>query len=150
MADRQSGHRTASHSSTDPVAPAGDQVRLDKWLWAARFYKSRGLAADAVDSGKVQVNGERVKRAKQVHLRDEIRVRHGPYEYIVTITGIADRRGSAAAAALLYVETEESKVARVQIADHMKSMHVETRYGSGRPTKRDRRQIDEFRDKREG
>jgi ribosome-associated heat shock protein Hsp15 len=131
-----------------PVEHVDRQVRLDKWLWAARFFKTRGLAADAIDGGKVHVNNDRVKRAKQVRIGDEVRIRTGPYEHAVVVTGIADRRGSATVAATLYRETEESKTARERVTAHMKAMHVETRYGSsGRPTKRDRRQIEEFRRK---
>jgi len=122
-----------------------NKVRLDKWLWAARFYKTRGLAAEAVDGGKVQLNGERAKRAKPVQVGDEVRVRSGPYEHVVEVTGVAERRGSAAIAATLYRETEASRAARETVAAHVKAMQVQTRYESGRPTKRDRRQLDELR-----
>lgn len=121
------------------------KIRLDKWLWAARFYKTRGLAAEAIDGGKVQVNGERVKRAKQVQVGDEVRVRNGPYEHVVHVTGLAERRGSASVAATLYAETEASVAARASVAAHVKAMQVSTRYDSGRPTKRERRQIDDWR-----
>jgi len=122
-----------------------NKVRLDKWLWAARFYKTRGLAAEAIDGGKVQLNGERAKRAKSVQVGDEVRVRSGPYEHVVEVTGVAERRGSAAIAATLYRETEASRAARETVAAHVKAMQVQTRYESGRPTKRDRRQLDELR-----
>jgi len=122
-----------------------NKVRLDKWLWAARFYKTRGLAAEAIDGGKVQLNGERAKRAKPVQVGDEVRVRSGPYEHVVEVTGVAERRGSAAIAATLYRETEASRAARETVAAHVKAMQVQTRYESGRPTKRDRRQLDELR-----
>jgi ribosome-associated heat shock protein Hsp15 len=121
------------------------KIRLDKWLWAARFYKTRGLAAEAIDGGKVQVNGERVKRAKQVQVGDEVRVRNGPYEHVVHVTGLAKRRGPASVAATLYAETEASVAARASVAAHVKAMQVSTRYDSGRPTKRERRQIDDWR-----
>jgi ribosome-associated heat shock protein Hsp15 len=121
------------------------KVRLDKWLWAARFYKTRGLAADAVDGGKVHVNGERAKRAKLVQVGDEIRVRNGPFESIIHVTGISERRGSAAIAAELYTETAESREARERVAAHVKAMQVSGHFESGRPTKRDRRQIEAFR-----
>jgi len=120
-------------------------VRLDKWLWAARFYKTRALAAEAIDGGKVQVNGDRVKRAKHVQIADEIRIRTGPYEYVVHVTGLADRRGSATIAATLYRETDASRTARDSVAAHVKAMQLQTRHDGGRPTKRERRQIDDWR-----
>ena len=88
------------------------KVRLDKWLWAARFYKTRSLAAEAIDGGKVQVNGDRAKRSKMVEIGDQIRVRNGPYEYQIHVRELSERRGSASIAATLYEETEASKKAR--------------------------------------
>src|SRR5687768_2559272 len=81
-----------------------DRTRLDKWLWAARFYKTRTLAAEAISGGKVQVNGERVKRAKPLQVGDEIRIRQGPYEHRVVVRELSNHRGPAAQAALLYEE----------------------------------------------
>jgi ribosome-associated heat shock protein Hsp15 len=79
---------------------AGDErVRLDKWLWAARFFKTRALAAEAVAGGKVQVNGDRAKRARPVQTGDEVRVRHGPYDHVVVVRALSARRGPASAAA---------------------------------------------------
>jgi len=121
------------------------KIRLDKWLWAARFYKTRGLAADAIDGGKVQVNGERAKRAKQVQVGDEVRVRNGPFEQIVRVTGVSERRGSATDAAALYQETDASRAARETTAAHVRAMATQGKYEGGRPTKRDRRQIDAWR-----
>ncbi len=131
----------------DHTPDSDPRVRLDKWLWAARFYKTRPLAAEAIDGGKVHVNGERVKRAKLVQVGDQIRIRNGPYEHLITVTGTADRRGSAAIAATLYEETAESQKAREVVAAHVKSMHIQSPHAEGRPTKRDRRQIEEFRRK---
>jgi ribosome-associated heat shock protein Hsp15 len=121
------------------------KVRLDKWLWAARFYKTRALAADAIDGGKVQVNGERAKRSKMVQTGDEIRIRNGPYEQLVHVTALSERRGPASVAAELYQETAASRDARAAVAAHVKAMQIQTRYDSGRPSKRDRRQIEAFR-----
>lgn len=115
-----------------------EPVRLDKWLWAARFFKTRSLAADAIDGGKVQVNGDRAKRARQVQPGDEVRIRQGPYEHIVTVRALSSRRGSATIAAELYEETAESRAAREALATRMKAMFGQS---EGRPTKKDRRDL---------
>src|SRR5919108_3248487 len=91
---------------------ADERTRIDKWLWAARFYKTRALAAEAIAGGKVQVNGERVKRAKLLQVGDEIRIRQGPYEYLVVVRELSAQRGPAARAAALYEETPSSRRAR--------------------------------------
>ena len=85
----------------DDEEPDDGRVRLDKWLWAARFFKTRSLAADAIAGGKVQVNGDRAKRSRPVQVGDEIRVRLGPYEHLVTVRALSARRGPAAQAAEL-------------------------------------------------
>jgi ribosome-associated heat shock protein Hsp15 len=125
-----------------------DRVRLDKWLWAARFYKTRALAAEAVEGGKVQVNGERPKRARPLQSGDEIRVRLGPYEHVVTVRGLSDRRGPASQAAALYEETEASRSARDALAVQLKSLHSLFGAEKGRPTKKDRREIERLKGKR--
>lgn len=121
------------------------KVRLDKWLWAARFYKTRAIAVDAIDSGKIEVNGERSKRAKLVSAGDKVRIRIGPYEHIVTIKDVSERRGPAPVAAKLYEEDAESKKQREIMAAHVKAMNANTGYESGRPTKKDRRDIERIR-----
>lgn len=121
-----------------------ERVRLDKWLWAARFFKTRALAADAIDGGKVEVNDTRAKRAKMVHLGDEVRVRQTPFEHVVIVRGIADRRGPASVAATLYEETADSKKKREALATQIRSMPGDD-WDSGRPTKRDRREIERFK-----
>jgi ribosome-associated heat shock protein Hsp15 len=120
------------------------RVRLDKWLWAARFYKTRGLAADAIDGGKVDVNGARVKRAKMVQTGDEVRIRQTPFEHVVMVRGVSERRGPASVAAMLYEETTESKAKRAALATQIRSMPADD-WDTGRPTKRDRREIERFR-----
>jgi len=124
------------------------KVRLDKWLWAARFYKTRGLAVDAIDSGKIEVNGERSKRAKLVTAGDKVRIRIGPYEHVVTVKGVSERRGPATVASELYEEDAESRKQREVTAAHLKAMNVSTDYESGRPTKKDRRDIEKVRGRR--
>ena len=122
-----------------------DRVRLDKWLWAARFFKTRSVAADAIAGGKVQVNGDRAKRARPLLVGDEIRVRQGPYEFLVVVRTLSAHRGPAAAAAELYEERPESRAAREALALQLKSVHAAFVPEKGRPTKRDRREIERLR-----
>ncbi|HET7423442.1 MAG TPA: S4 domain-containing protein [Gemmatimonadales bacterium] len=117
------------------------RVRLDKWLWAARFYKTRGLASDAIAGGKVQVNGDRAKRARPVQPGDEIRIRQGPYEHHIVVRALSARRGPASAAAELYEETPASRAARDAMALQLKSLHAAFVPDKGRPTKKDRREL---------
>ena len=124
------------------------KVRLDKWLWAARFYKTRALAVDAIDGGKVEVNDERSKRAKLVIAGDRIRIRMGPYEHVITVKDVSERRGPAPVAAKLYEEDAESKKQREVMAAHVRAMNANTGYESGRPTKKDRRDIERIRGRR--
>lgn len=124
-----------------------DRVRIDKWLWAARFFKTRSLAADAVGAGKVEVAGERVKPAKLLQLGDEVSIRLGPYVHVVVVRGLSERRGPATVAATLYEETRESLAARARLAEQLRMAPAAFVYEEkGRPTKRDRREIDRFRD----
>ena len=118
-----------------------DRVRLDKWLWAARFFKTRALASEAVAGGKVQVNGDRAKRARPVQPGDEIRIRQGPYEHHVVVRALSARRGPASAAAELYEETPASRAAREAMALQLKSLHAAFVPDKGRPTKKDRREL---------
>jgi len=120
------------------------RVRIDKWLWASRFYKTRSLAADAVDGGKVQVNGERVKPAKLLKPGDVLSLRNGPYAWNITVLMLSERRGSASEAAKLYSESEESRKAREEKVAMMKSERQSNPFPGGRPTKRARRQIIKF------
>jgi ribosome-associated heat shock protein Hsp15 len=125
-----------------------DKVRLDKWLWAARFFKTRALAAEAVEGGKVQVNGDRPKRARQLQVGDELRIRLGPYEHAVTVRALSDRRGPATQAAGLYQETDASRNAREALAVQLKSLHSLFGPERGRPTKKDRREIERLKGRR--
>ena len=122
------------------------RVRIDKWLWAARFFKTRALAQAAVVAGKVRVDGERVKPAKEVRAGAALTVRVGEFEWAVTITALAERRGAAEDARKLYAENPESIARRIaQIADR-KAMGRLAGERKGRPTKRERRQIIRFRE----
>ena len=126
---------------SDNIQEQSRRVRLDKWLWAARFYKTRGLSADAIDAGKIEVNGERAKRARLVQAGDKIKIRIGPYEHIITVKDVSERRGSAPIAQALYEEDAESRKAREVMAAHVRAMNANTGYETGRPTKKDRREI---------
>ncbi len=121
-----------------------DRVRIDKWLWAARFFKTRSLAAQAIDSGKVKLNGERVKPAKELKPGDELAIRSGELEWTVNVVGISGQRGPAAAAVRLYAETEASRARREEAIAVRKLRIGPVREESGRPTKRDRRLIRRF------
>lgn len=119
-----------------------DSIRIDKWLWAARFFKTRSLATDAVDGGKIRLNGERVKPARNVKIGDTLDIDNGSTEWEVIVQDLTDKRGSASVAYTLYTETEAS-IARRQIkAEQRKFFREPGEAIKGRPTKRDRRQID--------
>lgn len=142
-----SGGAPADHA-TSAVAPrAPTRVRLDKWLWAARFFKTRSAAAQAVDGGKIDINGERGKRARLVQPGETITVRRPPYEHHVVVRGLAEVRGPAAVAATLYEETASSKETRDRLAFQLKNAPALSFEGGGRPTKRDRRDIQKVKQK---
>ena len=122
-----------------------EKVRIDRWLLAARFFKTRSRAVAALDGGKVQLNGSRAKRSRTVKVGDQIRVRKGPYEYHLTVKGLAVRRGPAAEAEKLYEEAEASIQARAEITAQMKAARPVEYRGKGRPTKKARRALDRFR-----
>ena len=121
-----------------------DKCRLDKWLWAARFYKTRSLSADAIDSGKVRVDGERIKPAKEVKVGQNISIRSKDVEIEVTVLGLSIIRRGAPDAALLYAETEMSKLKREQVALARDADIGNRERGAGRPTKRQQRDIKKF------
>jgi ribosome-associated heat shock protein Hsp15 len=132
-------HRDDAVDDSDSAPPG--KMRLDKWLWSARFFKTRALAAEAIDGGKVDVNGDRAKRAKLVGAGDNIRLRNGPLEWQLAILDIAERRGSAQIAQGLYAETEESRRRREAVVEGLRSMPTVFAFGDSRPGKRDRRAI---------
>ena len=121
-------------------------MRIDKWLWAARFHKTRSLAQLAVEGGKVKVNGERVKPAKEVRAGDQLDMRIGMQDWTVRVLQLSDKRGPAPVAQTLYVETPAS-VARRADQSTLRKLAVEpSQERHGRPTKRERRQLDRWRD----
>jgi ribosome-associated heat shock protein Hsp15 len=122
-----------------------DTVRIDKWLWAARFYKTRGAAAAAVVGGRVHVNGVRTKPAKEIRAGDTLELRIGQAQWTVLVTALADKRGPASVAATLYEETAESRAGREQLAvDRRFARPLGADLGA-RPTKQARRRIEALR-----
>jgi ribosome-associated heat shock protein Hsp15 len=124
-------------------------VRLDKWLWAARFFKTRALAAEAIDAGRVEVNGDRAKRARLVVIGDRIRVRKPPFEQQITVLALSEMRGPASVTARLYEESAESRKAREDLAAHLRLIGPPAFSERGRPSKKDRRLIDRWRGRRD-
>jgi ribosome-associated heat shock protein Hsp15 len=122
-----------------------DEVRVDKWLWAARFFKTRGLATDAVLGGHVQLNGARVKPAKSVRVGDRLDIRIGTVPWTVDVLGVSEKRGPATVARTLYAETPESVAAReAQAAQRKLAKPLGADLGA-RPTKQDRRRLEALR-----
>lgn len=123
-------------------------ARLDIWLWTARFFKTRSLAAEAIEGGKVEVNGEKPKRAKNIRPGDSIRIRLGPYEHRITVLAVSRHRGSAAVAAGLFEEDPAGKVARARLAEqHRLAARMEGEPVKGRPTKKARRDMERLKGK---
>lgn len=126
----------------DDAAVGVESVRLDKWLWAARFYKTRSLAVEAITGGHVQVNGVRVKPARQVRVGEQVTIRKGAETQIIIVAGLSERRGPASVAQQLYRETDESRQQRAALVEQRRLI------GAGpatrRPDKRERRQLVRF------
>jgi ribosome-associated heat shock protein Hsp15 len=123
-------------------------VRIDKWLWAARFYKTRSLATKACELNRVQVNGQPTKPAREVHAGNMLRIQTEGGEFTVEVLGISDVRGAAPVAQALYRETDESREARAKAAAERKAMMMYEPAPQRRPSKRDRRLIHKFRNDR--
>jgi len=121
-----------------------EQVRIDKWLWAARFFKTRSLAAKEVGAGHVAVNGDRVKPARMVRAGDLLTIRQGFLETSVCIREVSERRGSAMVARTLYEETEESLAKREQVLAERAAMQLHASQPDRRPDKHERRKIRQF------
>ncbi len=132
-------------SQTDSSDDSIHKVRLDKWLWAARFYKTRGLAQEAIDGGHVHINGDRAKPARAVKVGDEIELRLNQLVYQLEVIALAERRGPATEARLLYHESEASQAAREARTLELKAGWASFPQGDGRPTKKSRRQLNRFR-----
>ena len=120
-------------------------VRADKWLWAARFYKTRALAMQAINGGKVHVEGNRIKPARRLVTGDRLAIQKGPYTFNVTVEGLSLQRGSAEVARALYCESEESLQTRLQLQQERKLQGDTAGRRERRPDKRARRQIRQFK-----
>jgi ribosome-associated heat shock protein Hsp15 len=126
------------------IEQSGEPIRIDKWLWAARFFKTRSLAAEAVTGGKVEVNGARAKPSRIMRLGDKLRIHRGPYEWTVVVKAVAKLRGPAPEAQTLYEETEESIRKRELAAAQLKLERPPEFHSAGRPSKKDRRAVLRF------
>lgn len=122
--------------------PENDLTRIDKWLWAARFFKTRQLAIDAINAGRLEVNGERVKPSKNIKPGDRLLVRKPPLEYQLVVKAVADKRGSATIAQTLFEESATSILAREKVVAELRDMPPPL--FRGRPTKKDRRTIQQW------
>jgi len=131
-------------SNKDKNDEIDNKCRLDKWLWAARFFKTRSIAADAVDGGKVRIDGDRSKPAKEIKIGMVINIRNKDFEIEVKVTGLSNIRRGAPEVALLYTETEASKTKRENAKITLEADHAVRESGAGRPTKRQLRDIKRF------
>ena len=130
--------------SDKQIEESSESIRIDKWLRAARFFKTRSLAADAVTGGKIDVNGARAKPSRIMRLGDKLSIRRGPYESTVVVKGLAKLRGPASEAQLLYEETEESIRRRELTSAQLKLERPPEFHSPGRPSKKDRRAVLRF------
>jgi ribosome-associated heat shock protein Hsp15 len=120
-------------------------VRMDKWLWAARFFKTRSLAARACELGRIEANGQSAKAAREVRVGDLLRVKNDGGDFQVQVLALSEMRGPAAVAQTLYRETEASRELRLKLAEERKAMPHFEAFREGKPSKRDRREIDRLR-----
>jgi ribosome-associated heat shock protein Hsp15 len=121
------------------------RVRIDKWLWAARFFKTRALASRACELGRVQCNEQPVKPSREVRVGDLLRVKNGSGDFEVKVVGLSEMRGPAPVAQTLYSETEASRELRRKLAEERRAMPEFDAFREGRPSKRDRRELNRFR-----
>ncbi len=120
-------------------------MRIDKWLWAARFFKTRALASRACELGRIESNGQPAKPAREVRVKDLVRVKNDSGEFQLEVLALSEMRGPAAAAQALYQETEASRTSRMKLAEERRAMMSFDAPREGKPSKRDRREIERFR-----
>jgi ribosome-associated heat shock protein Hsp15 len=137
------GMRKGDSDACENVSMNG--VRMDKWLWAARFFKTRSIASHACELGRIESNGQMAKPAREVKVGDMLRVKNDSGEFVVEVLGLSEMRGPAAVAQGLYRETEESRAARQKAIEDRKSMPYLDALMQGKPSKRDRRDLDRLR-----
>jgi ribosome-associated heat shock protein Hsp15 len=148
MGMKTNQNATAGHTDRDSLALGPESpVRIDKWLWAARFFKTRALAAEAVAGGKVHINGQRSKPSHPVRLGEMVRIQRGPDEYLIVVKGLNNQRRPAREAVLLYEETVESRRQREELSEQRRLQLSGFSPPIGRPTKQDRRRIVRFIDR---
>jgi len=135
--DNQPQNRLANQPET--------QQRLDKWLWAARFFKTRPLAAQAISGGKVHLNGERVKPSRNIKAGDQIQITRGQFEFKITVDALNKHRRPAIEAQALYTEDEQSMQKRKELAQSLKILNANMPHSEKRPSKKQRRQIVKFK-----
>ncbi|VAW58049.1 Ribosome-associated heat shock protein implicated in the recycling of the 50S subunit (S4 paralog) [hydrothermal vent metagenome] len=121
------------------------QQRLDKWLWAARFFKTRKLAAEAVNGGKVHLNGDRVKPSRNIKVGDELKITRGQFEFQIMVEGLNKQRRPADEARMLYIESAQSIEKRQSLAESLKALNANMPYSAKRPDKKQRREIVRFK-----
>ena len=137
-----SNHKKSKQQINDKMQV---KTRLDKWLWAARFYKTRQLAAEAINGGHVHLNGQRIKPSRVIQLDDELSIHKTPFTFEITVQGLSIRRGPAKEAQLLYLEHEESIQKRETLAEQRKLNAAQFPHAERRPDKRNRRRIIRFK-----
>jgi ribosome-associated heat shock protein Hsp15 len=120
-------------------------LRIDKWLWAARFFKTRSLASHACELGRIESNGHAAKPSREVHIGDMLRVKNEAGEFLVEVLVVSEMRGPAAVAQTLYRETDASREARLKMAEERKAASAFDAWPIGKPSKRDRRDMDRLR-----
>lgn len=136
--------RNTTTANTGNSNDSAKKVRIDKWLWAARFYKTRSLATEAIKGGKVTVNGHRAKPSREIEVGDTLTLRQGFDQKTVDVVDLSDKRGPASVAQRLYRETDESIEKREKEKELRQLSNVMRPHGEGRPSKRERRQIHRF------
>ena len=124
---------------------SNEKVRIDRWLWAARFFKTRSLAKTAIDSGKIEVNEQRAKASKEVALEDTLNIRRGEITQTIIVKNLSDKRGPAKLAQTLYEETDQSKLEREILAEKRKIARAGYSSPIGKPSKRDRRELSKLK-----